>query len=232
MCAISWRKFNKLLFKATFSSILTLNFATFLGGSITLAHGIVTENWYEDFSYLDHPIRLAPWPHAWSSHPACPSPTLLCLGCHLLLLRAWGQKKSSVYACITHKVSTTPSGFNVQTLCLISLLWTALPFHKAHLLTLSRTKSNSSTTLFCDVYDKSKSHQPLSRFCIYSFVYIHLLWAHQVQLHTSVLKEFPWVLAATRGSPMEQEGKQCVGERWLFITVWSIVEQPRMRVRM
>lgn len=171
MCAISWRKFNKLLFKATFSSILTLNFATFLGGSITLARGIVKENWYKDFSYLGHPIRLAPRPHAWSCQPACPSPTLLCLCCHLLLLRAAGKKKKSyIYACIRHKMSSTPSGFNVQTLCLISLLWTALPFHEAHLLILSRTKSNSSTTLFCDVYDNSKSHQPLSRFCIYSFV--------------------------------------------------------------
>lgn len=123
-------------------------------------------------TFLTWTIPLV-WPHG-------RMPGLLTLRVHLRLscvsvaiffsYEHGGKKKSSVYACIRRKVSATPSGFNVQTLCLISLLWTALPFHKAHLLILSRTKPNSSTTLFCDVYDNSKSHQPLSRFCIYSFV--------------------------------------------------------------
>lgn len=40
----------------------------------------------------------------------------------------------------------------------------------------------------------------------------------------------PVSIVGTEGSPLEQEGKQCVGERQLFITVWSIVERECVRM--
>lgn len=66
---------------------------------------------YEDFSYLDHPIRLAPQRYAWSCpRPARPSPTLLLLGCHLPLLQ--GSKRLSLIKHTRHKVRSTQSTFN------------------------------------------------------------------------------------------------------------------------
>lgn len=136
--------------------------------------------WYENLTYLDHPIRLAPRWYACSSRPAHPSPTLLLLGCHLPLLQ--GRKKCPIK---THKVNSTQSKFNAHTSNLIKhwiMDCAALPKGRfLGLWILSQKKSFSFITLSCNIWvcHNLKSCEPLSScatvcFCVYIVLYMYI----------------------------------------------------------
>lgn len=144
--------------------------------------------WCEGFSYLDHPIHLVPRLYAWSSHPECPSLTLLHLGCLLPLLQAGRENKMHQHRWVIKWVAL------IIIIPYIIPLWTIMHFQKTNcyykwqnqvVVTSDNPQSQHATMYFC-VY---------RALCTYIFCELTscmLLWKRSSHECLQEQKEAPW----------------------------------------